>query len=107
MKTTLAILLLLCTSISFYAQSYVLDGPFIYEEEAVYTPRPIELNHLENRSGILNEEQKADLKIFESQSPVYPQCYLYSEPEYTRVRVTRTIDIKKNEHLSNNINTSY
>lgn len=106
-KTSLS-LLLICITTSFYSQGYVLDSPFIYEEESVFRTRPTELNYLDyNRRMILNQEQKTDLKIFENQSPVYPQSYLYSEPEYARVRVTRTINIKNNEHLSNEVSTSY
>jgi len=82
----------------------VLDSPFILEKGAVFSSEPynfIEPYHIIPYSG---EEYK---NLYQEFFYLYKDCFLYSELEYTRVRMHRTILFNKNEQFSNNIKNTF
>jgi len=106
MKNLVTILFIVLFNVNAFTQK-VLDAPFIYEKEAVFAPEPIELNHILYANRIMNKEQKEEYQFFKSNLPIYPQSYLFSEPEYSRVRLLRSVYVKNNHHLEDSKNNSY
>lgn len=70
----------------------VLDAPFVMQKLSVNQPYPANYNTW----------QLMDTSIDEGK-PFYNVSHLYTEPEYARVRVLRTIDYTNNPHFAEDI----
>jgi len=74
----------------------VLDAPFIYEKEQVTNLLPREIIFEIQFNPFLFNLTEEDLSTITN----YPKSYLYSEPELTRVRVTKLITFNENNYFT-------
>ena len=74
----------------------VLGCHFLYWKASDYRPHPIIHDNFFNEIKF-DEIDRNTLR----NNPLYQKSYLYSEPEYTYVKVIRYIPINKNPHLDN------
>lgn len=105
MKKILIILLAVSSS-KLIAQYKVLDAPFIAEKIHIFQPYPMELDWaLRDKFWYGYSKDSVESKTFFDNYPFYELSHLYSEPEYARVRVIRTINLNTNNQFSKNISS--
>ena len=79
-----------------YSQK-ILSTPFVYEKNAVYQQFMYSFNG--THEVVYNLENEEDKDYYKNYGPVYQYSYLYEDPWYDRVRVSKLILFKENQHL--------